>query len=78
MGLCLSLGSLFLLVPLSTSRHPLIMTVHAVYALACFGKYEFVDPIPADFALETVRVVRVVAGHDGFVKNGKFADIATV
>lgn len=78
MGLCLSLGSLFLLVPLSTSCHPLVVTVHAVYALTCFGKYEFVDPISADFALETVRVVGVVAGHDSFVKNGKFADVAAI
>ena len=54
------------------------MTVHAVDALTCLGKYEFVDPISADFALETVRVVRVVAGHDSFVKNGELADIAAV
>jgi hypothetical protein len=78
LSFCLSLRSLFLLVPLSTSRYPLIMTVHAVYALTGLGKYEFVNPISADFALETVRVVRVVAGHDSFVKNGKFADIAAV
>jgi len=65
-------------VPLSTSCYPLVVTVHAVYSLACFGKYEFVDPISADFALEAMRVVRVVTGHDSFVKNGKFADIAAV
>ena len=64
--------------PLSTSRHPLIVAVHAVNALTCLGEHEFVDPISADFALETVRVVRVVAGHDSFVKNGKFADIAGI
>lgn len=54
------------------------MTIHAVYALASFGKYEFVDTISANLALETVRVIRVIAGHDGFVKNGEFADIATI
>ena len=64
--------------PLSTPRHPLVVTIHAVYALTGFGKYEFVDPISANFAFETVRVVRVVAGHDSFVKNGELADIATV
>ena len=74
----MSLGGLFLLVPLSTSRYPLVVTVHTVYSLARFGKYEFVDPISADFALETVRVVRVVTGHDSFVKDGKFADIAAI
>ena len=64
--------------PLSTPRYPLIVTIHAVYALAGFGEYEFVDAISANLALETVRVIRVVAGHDSFVKNRKFADIATV
>ena len=78
MCLCLCLRSLFLLVPLPTSCYPLIVTVHAVDALTCFGKYEFVDPISADFTFETVGVVRVVAGHDSFVKDGKFADIAAV
>jgi len=74
----MSLRSLFLLVPLPTPRHPLIVTIHTVYALTCFGKYEFVDPISANFALETVRVVRVVAGHNSFIKDGKFANIAAV
>ena len=64
--------------PLSTPRYSLIVTIHAVYALAGFGKYEFVDPISANLALETVRMIRVIAGHDSFVKNGKFADIATI
>lgn len=64
--------------PLPTSRHPLIVTVHTIYTLACFGKHEFVDPISANFALETVGMVRVVAGHDSFIENGKFADIARV
>ena len=64
--------------PLPTSRYPLIMTVHAVDALTCLGKYEFVDPISANLALETMGVVRVVTGHDSFVKNGEFADIAAV
>jgi len=65
-------------VPLSTPCHPLVVAVHTVDALTCFGKYEFVDPISADFTFETVSVVRVVAGHDSFVKDGKFADIAAV
>ena len=64
--------------PFPASRHPLVVTIHAVDALACFGKYEFVDPISANFALETVGVVRVVTGHDSFVKDGEFADIAAI
>ena len=64
--------------PPSTSCYPLIVTVHAVYALARFGEDKFIDPISANFTLETVGVIRVIAGHDGFVKNGKFANIATI
>ena len=64
--------------PPSASCYPLIVTVHAVYALACFSEDEFVDTISANFTLETVSVVGVIAGHDGFVKDGKFADIATI
>lgn len=54
------------------------MTIHAVYALAGFGENKFVDPIFANFTLETVGVIGVIAGHDGFVKDGKFADVATI
>ena len=64
--------------PFSASGYPLIVTVHAVYSLACFGEDKFVDTISANFTLETVSVVRVIAGHDGFVKDGKFADIAAI
>ena len=60
------------------SCYPLIVTVHAVYALACFGEDKFIDPISANFTLETVGVVRVIAGHNGFVKDGKLANIATI
>lgn len=64
--------------PLSASRYPLVVTVHAIDALTCFGKYKFVNPISANLALEAVGVVGVVPGHDGFVKNREFADIAAV
>jgi hypothetical protein len=54
------------------------VTVHTVYALARFGEYELINPISANFAFETVGVIRVVAGHDSFIKNGEFADVAAV
>lgn len=54
------------------------MTIHAVYALACFGEDKLVNPVSANFTLETVRVVRIITSHDCFVKDGKFADIATI
>jgi hypothetical protein len=33
------------------------MTVHAVYALTCLGKDEFVDTVGADLALEAVCMI---------------------
>lgn len=69
--------SLFLGV-FSDLDHTFIMTLHAIYALAGFGEDEFIDPVLAYFTLEAVCVIRVVAGHDGFVKNGEVTDVAVV
>lgn len=55
------------LVVLSNSSHALVVAVHAIYALTCFGEYQLVDAIFADFALETMSMVGVVAGHDSLV-----------
>jgi hypothetical protein len=54
------------------------MAVHAVNSLAGLGKDELVDALLADLALEAVGMVRVVAGHDGFVEDGEMADVARV
>lgn len=59
-------------------NHPLIVAVHAVDALTGLCEDEFVDPVLTHFALEAVSMVRVVAGHDGFIEDGKTADVATV
>jgi hypothetical protein len=78
LSLGLSLSSFFLLVPPPASCYPLVVTVHTVYALTRLGEYKFIDPIPAHFTLETVGVVRIIAGHYSLVKDRKFADIATI
>lgn len=64
--------------PSPASCYPLIVTVHTIYALACFGEYQLVNPISANLALETMRVIRVITSHDSFVEDGKFADIAAI
>ena len=56
----------------------LVVAVHTIYPAARLGEHKFVDPILADLALKTVRVVGVVAGHDRLVEDGLAADVATV
>lgn len=81
-GRATSGGSFFFFsFPLSMTTnlgHALVVAGHAVNALACFGEDEFVDAITAYFALEAVGMVRVVAGHDGFVEDGLLAYVAIV
>lgn len=60
------------------SRNPLVVTVHAVDALACFGEYKFIYAFFAHFAVETVGVIGVVASHDGLVEDRKTTDIAAI
>ena len=61
-----------------TPRHPFIMAIHAIDALARLGEHELVDAVLAHLALEAVRVVRVVPGHDRLVEDGLLADVAAV
>ena len=56
----------------------LVVAVHTIYPAARLGEHKFVDPVLADLALKTVRVVGVVAGHDRLVEDGLLADIAAV
>lgn len=42
------------------------------------GKHEFVDAIVTRATFETVRVVRVIAGHDSLVQDGLVTDAAAV
>ena len=61
-----------------TPRHPLIMAIHAIDALARLGEHELVDAVLAHLALEAVRVVRVVARHDRLVEDRLLAHRAAV
>ena len=54
------------------------MAIHAIYALASLCKNKFIDAVLADFAFETVGVICIVAGHDSFVENRLFTDIAGI
>ena len=54
------------------------MTVHAVDALPRLGENQLVNTVLAHLAFETVGMVRVVTGHDCFVEDRLFADIAAV
>ena len=56
----------------------LVVAVHTIYPAARLGEHKFVDPVLADLALKTVRVVGIVAGHDCLVEDGLLADIAAV
>jgi hypothetical protein len=58
--------------------HSLIVTVHAVNALASLGKHKFVNLGFADFTLETVGVIGVVACHDSLVEDRLLTYVATV
>ena len=62
----------------STPSNALAVTGHTVDTLTRLRKHQLVYPFLAYFAVETVRVIRVVARHDGFVENGQSAHIAAV
>jgi len=46
--------------------------------MAGLGEHELVDTVVTGTAFEAVRVIRVIAGHDGFVEDGLMADTAFV
>lgn len=62
----------------STSGDPLVVTVHAVYALTGLGKYKFLNSILANLAFEAVGMIGIVTGHDSFVQDRFVADIAAI
>ena len=68
---------LFLRVAL-TAGDALMVTLHAVNTMTGFGKHEFVDTIVTGTTFEAVGVVRVVTGHDGFVKDGLLTNATAV
>jgi len=56
----------------------LVMTFHAINPVAGLGEHKLVDTVVTGTTFEAVRVIRVIAGHDGFIKNGLMADAAVV
>jgi hypothetical protein len=56
----------------------LIVAFHTVNTMTGFGEHQLVDTIVTGTTLEAVRVIRVVAGHDGFIKDWLMADTAIV
>lgn len=62
----------------STASDTIIVTRHAIDALACPGKDKLFDFATACAAGETCGMIRFVAGHDGFIQDGFLADTAVV
>lgn len=61
-----------------TAGDALIMAFHAINTMAGLGKHELVDTVVTGTAFEAVRVIRVIAGHDGFIEDGLMAYAAFV
>ena len=55
-----------------------MVTLHTVDTMTGLGKHEFVDTIVTRATFEAVGMVRVVTGHDSFVKYGLVTDAAAV
>lgn len=58
--------------------HTFVVTIHTVYTVSCLCEDELVDSVMADFTLETVGVIRVVASHDCLIEDGLLAYVAVV
>jgi len=58
--------------------HAFIVAVHAVDSLAGLCENEFIDAVAADFTLEAVSMIRVVAGHDSFVEDGEATYVTAI
>jgi hypothetical protein len=56
----------------------LVMAFHAINTMAGLGEHELVDTVVTGTAFEAVGVIRIIAGHDGFVEDGLMADAAFV
>jgi len=54
------------------------MTSHAINPVAGLGEHKLVDTVVTGTTFEAVRVIRIIAGHDGFIENGLMADAAVV
>lgn len=55
-----------------------IMAIHAVNALSSLGEDELFDSLLTNLTIEAMRVVGIVACHDGFVQYRQATNIAVV
>jgi hypothetical protein len=55
-----------------------IVAVHTIDALAGLREHQLVDTIFADLALEAVRVIGIVASHNGFIEDGEATNVAAI
>jgi hypothetical protein len=62
----------------SDAGDAVVVAVHAVNTETRAGKYEPVDEIMAGATFEAVRVVHIVAGHEGFVEDSLVAGVAAI
>jgi hypothetical protein len=62
----------------SAAGDALVVALHTVNTMTSLGKHKFVDAIVTGATFETVGVVRVVAGHNGFIKDGLVTDATAV
>ena len=53
----------------SIPGYPIIVAIHAVYSVACPGICQFINPVLAYFALETVCMERIIPSHYCLVVN---------
>ena len=62
----------------SAAGDALVVAFHAINTMAGLGEHELVDTVVTGTAFEAVRVIRVVASHDGFIEYWLMADAAIV
>jgi len=62
----------------SAAGDALVVTLHTVNTMTGLGKHKFIDTVATGATFEAVRVIRVVARHNSFIKDGLVTDAATV
>jgi hypothetical protein len=62
----------------SAAGDALVVAFHTIDTMTGLGEHKLVDTVVTGTTFEAVRVIRVIAGHDGFIKDWLMADAATV
>jgi hypothetical protein len=62
----------------STPSDTFIVTIHAIYALACLRKYKLLDAFMTSATREARCVIRVFACHNRFVLDLELAHVAHI